>query len=99
MEPRILKSALTGRWYVVTRYKVTSQAPDGSDLITAQDKHDVTDYIERIIKGETEELQGTVDRVREWAQQLRENAAHENEFMVAAGAEVLALLDEGAEAS
>lgn len=49
-DPRILKSTLTDRWYVVTRYKVTGQDDKGRDLIEALKKHDVTDQIANIIE-------------------------------------------------
>lgn len=44
--PLILQSALTKRWYVVTKYKPCN---DDNDTIIASEKYDVTDQINRII--------------------------------------------------
>jgi hypothetical protein len=43
--PRLMRSSLTGRVYVITRYKVIDAE---RDLIQAQTKHDVTKDFERI---------------------------------------------------
>lgn len=45
MTPQIVKSPLTERWYVVTRYSTPKPG-----IIVAQKKYDVTDQIESILK-------------------------------------------------
>lgn len=43
-DPRILRSPLTNRWYIVTKWR-----PSGPDNIEAHTKFDVTDRVESII--------------------------------------------------
>lgn len=57
MTPRIVKSPLTGHWFVLTRYRER----DGIDLdsgektryLVAQTKYDVTDQMTAILKATT----------------------------------------------
>lgn len=68
MEPLITKSELSGRWFVVTKYRIKEGIDAGtgekSKYIVAQAKHDVTDQMRRIISQEREAARGGKRRRR-----------------------------------
>lgn len=48
-QPRLMRGGLTGRIYVVTRYKVREDRGDGTALFEAITKYDVTEDFEALV--------------------------------------------------
>jgi hypothetical protein len=52
-EPRIVKSELTGQWYIVTRYRIRKHKDATKAWLEALTKYEVTEQMKAILAKET----------------------------------------------